>query len=258
MASIANDKAMLDELVNGNGDLHSLTAKMVFNQIPKNTSLAEIKKNYHDYRQEAKGYEFCFNYGGNDSTIQKNFGLSKARAKEIYNNYMSGFSGLRDYQDFRRRDVLKKGYILMNPITKHKAYIYDWDNLCRISNELTSDESIYLANRGNSIIKEETSFLRRRIADIQKQSINYPIQGTGALCTKLAMIKFFNYLRSNNLLFKVKLCILVHDEANVEAPIEIADKIGEILVKSMEEGGKPFCTRAKLTADISIGDFWIH
>lgn len=47
-------------------------------------------------------------------------------------------------------------------------------------------------------------------------------------------------------------------EANVEAPEEIADKIGEILVKSMEEGGKPFCTRAKLTADISIGDFWIH
>lgn len=38
------------------------------------------------------------------------------------------------------------------------------------------------------------------------------IQGTGALCTKLAMIKFFNYLRQHDLLFKVKLCILVHDK----------------------------------------------
>lgn len=84
------------------------------------------------------------------------------------------------------------------------------------------------------------------------------IQGTGALCTKLAMIKFFNYLRQHNLLFKVKLCILVHDEADVEAPEEIADEIGKILVKCMEAGGAPFCTRAKLSADISIDDHWVH
>lgn len=47
-------------------------------------------------------------------------------------------------------------------------------------------------------------------------------------------------------------------EANVEAPEEIADEIGKVLVQCMEAGGKPFCTRAKLTADISIGPYWIH
>lgn len=72
------------------------------------------------------------------------------------------------------------------------------------------------------------------------------------------MIKFFNYLRQHDLLFKVKLCILVHDEADVEAPEEIADEIGKILVKCMEAGGAPFCTRAKLSADISIDDHWVH
>ena len=174
MASIANDKAMLDELVNGSGDLHSLTAKMVFTQIPRDTPLKEIKEKYHDLRQESKGYEFCFNYGGTDSTLVKNYGISRARAKEIYTNYMSGFSGLRDYQAFRRQDVLQKGYILINPITRHKAFIYDWANLCKISNELASDEGRFLSSRGNPKVKEESSFLRRRIADSQKQSINYP------------------------------------------------------------------------------------
>lgn len=174
MASIANDKAMLDELVNGSGDLHSLTAKMVFTQIPRDTPLKEIIEKYHDLRQESKGYEFCFNYGGTDSTLVKNYGISKARAKEIYTNYMSGFSGLRAYQAFRRKDVLQKGYILINPITRHKAFIYDWDNLCKISNELASDEGRFLSSRGNPKVKEESSFLRRRIADSQKQSINYP------------------------------------------------------------------------------------
>ena len=258
MASIANDKAMIDELVNGSGDLHSLTAKMVFTQIPRDMSLKEVKTQFHELRQEAKGYEFCFNYGGTDSTLVKNYGISKARAKDIYNKYMSGFSGLRDYQVFRREDVLQKGYILINPITRHKAFIYDWDNLCEISNELASDEGRFLLSKDDPRIKEKSSFLRRRIADSQKQSINYPIQGTGALCTKLAMIKFFNYLRQHDLLFKVKLCILVHDEADVEASEEIADEIGKILVKCMESGGAPFCTRAKLSADISIDSHWVH
>lgn len=258
MASIANDKAMLEELTEGSGDLHSLTAKMVFTQIPRDMPLKNVKKEFHELRQEAKGYEFCFNYGGTDSTLVKNYGISKARAKEIYENYMSGFSGLRDYQAFRRKDVLQKGYILINPITRHKAFIYDWENLCKISNELNSDEGRFLSGRKSNPFKEDASFLRRRIADSQKQSINYPIQGTGALCTKLAMIKFFNYLRQHDLLFKVKLCILVHDEADIEAPEDIANEIGDVLIKCMESGGAPFCTKAKLSADISIDDHWVH
>lgn len=47
-------------------------------------------------------------------------------------------------------------------------------------------------------------------------------------------------------------------EHNVESPEEIAEEISKILIKAMEEGGKPFCTRAFLTADCSIGDHWIH
>lgn len=62
MASIANDKAMLEELINGSGDLHSLTAKLVFLEIPRDTLLTEIKSKYHSLRQKAKGYEFCFAY----------------------------------------------------------------------------------------------------------------------------------------------------------------------------------------------------
>lgn len=58
--------------------------------------------------------------------------------------------------------------------------------------------------------------------------------------------------------FKVKYCIPVHDEINLEAPEEIAEEVAKILVQCMESGGKPFCTRAPLTADISIGDHWIH
>lgn len=263
MASMANDEAMLDELINGSGDLHSLTAKMVFQQIPRDMPLKDIKKNFKDLRQEAKGYEFCFNYGGQDSTLIRNYGLDAKRAKEIYENYMSGFAGLKRYQDFRRVDVMRKGYILLSPITGHKAYIYDYDEL-KMQMEKQDDPDFWAYYREMKQENPECDTvqgvrrLARRKAEFEKQSINYPIQAAGALCFKLASIKLFNWLLKNGLLFKVKYCIPVHDEINLEAPDEISEEVADILVKCMVSAGKPFCTRAHLGADVEIGDHWIH
>lgn len=263
MASMANDEAMLDELINGSGDLHSLTAKMVFQQIPRDMPLKDIKKNFKDLRQEAKGYEFCFNYGGQDSTLIRNYGLDAKRAKEIYENYMSGFAGLKRYQDFRRVDAMRKGYILLSPITGHKAYIYDYDEL-KMQMEKQDDPDFWAYYREMKQENPECDTvqgvrrLARRKAESEKQSINYPIQAAGALCFKLASIKLFNWLLKNGLLFKVKYCIPVHDEINLEAPDEISEEVADILVKCMVSAGKPFCTRAHLGADVEIGDHWIH
>lgn len=263
MASMANDEAMLEELTNGSGDLHSLTAKMVFQQIPRDMPLKDIKKNFKDLRQEAKGYEFCFNYGGQDSTLIRNYGLDAKRAKEIYENYMSGFAGLKRYQDFRRVDVMRKGYILLSPITGHKAYIYDYDELKRQMEKQEDPEfwEYYREMKRDAPECDTVQAVRRlarRKAESEKQSINYPIQAAGALTFKLASIKLFNWLRKNNLLFTVKYCIPVHDEINLEAPDEIAQEVADILVKCMVSAGKPFCTRAHLGADVEVGDHWIH
>lgn len=101
---MSNDRAMIDELTNGSKDLHSLTARLVFDEIPNDYPVKDIKRNYHELRQLAKGYEFCFNYSGDDSTLVKNYGISSERAKQIYDSYMSGFSGLAAYQKFRKHD----------------------------------------------------------------------------------------------------------------------------------------------------------
>lgn len=180
MASMANDEAMLDELTNGSGDLHSLTAKMVFQQIPRDMPLKDIKKNFKELRQEAKGYEFCFNYGGQDSTLIRNYGLDAKRAKEIYENYMSGFAGLKRYQDFRRVDVMRKGYILLSPITGHKAYIYDYDELKRQMEKQEDPEfwEYYREMKRDAPECDTVQAVRRlarRKAESEKQSINYPM-----------------------------------------------------------------------------------
>lgn len=48
------------------------------------------------------------------------------------------------------------------------------------------------------------------------------------------------------------------EEADLEAPKDIAEEVGNVLIQCMEAGAKPFCTRAKLSADLSIGPHWIH
>ena len=269
MASISNDKAIIKELTEGSGDIHSLTAYISYMDIPRDTPIKDIKKLYHNRRQDAKGIEFAINYGGDANTIHQNTGLPLEQCKSIYNNYMSGFSGLASYQKFRRKDWWDKGYILLNSKTGHKAYIYDYDTLVKEYKSFQEEgfwdyyRNLKKSDPKSYTIQKVKKFFKRK-ADSEKQSINYVIQNAGALCSKVSIINFFKYLRENNLLNKVKICILPYDEANVEAPEEIAEEVAKKLYDCMVEAGAYFCTRCKLDAEISrlpdgsLPTYWIH
>lgn len=217
MASIANDKAMLEELINGDKDLHTLTAKIVFSDIiPKDCPTEVVKTKYHDLRKVSKGYEFAFNYNGNADTIKRNFGLTDEEANRIYNAYMKGFSGLKAYQEYKHKEWWNKGYILISRLTGHKAYIYDYDQLLEDKKWMSNLDWDYYREMKSSYPECETvqrvrHFFKRKSAS-DKQSSNYEIQGTGAIIFKVASVYFFDYIIKNKLFNKVKLCIPVHDK----------------------------------------------
>lgn len=269
MASIANDKAMLEELIHGDKDLHTLTAKIVFSDIiPKDCPTEVVKTKYHDLRKVSKGYEFAFNYNGNADTIKRNFGLTDEEANRIYNAYMKGFSGLKAYQEYKHKEWWNKGYILISKLTGHKAYIYDYDQLLEDKKWMSNLDWDYYREMKSSYPECETvqrvrHFFKRKSAS-DKQSSNYEIQGTGAIIFKVASVYFFDYIIKNKLFNKVKLCIPVHDEWNIEAPAEIANDVVKVLYDCMVKAGSFFCTRCKLDADISYDEngnlptYWIH
>ena len=148
------------------------------------------------------------NYGGNADTIARNKGIPIADANRIYNDYMSGFKGLKAYQDFRRKDWFAKGYILLSEVTGHKAYIFDYELLRKLNNLFTpefysaaskykglqdklgkdtqrtiAEELVDLSfndveNRWGTAnaYRQPISFFWRRKADSEKQSINYPME----------------------------------------------------------------------------------
>lgn len=269
MASIANDEAIINELTNGSGDIHSLTAFISYPEIPRDTNIKDIKKQFPKLRQEAKGVEFAINYGGNADTIHRNKGIPIEEANRIYNSYMLGFKGLKKYQDFRRKDWFNKGYILLSPITGHKAFIYDYKELLSIKEKINEVgfweeyRELKVNNPDDLKVKMVRTFFKRK-SDSDRQSINFPIQAAGSMCLRYALIQFFKYLQDNNLIDKVKICIIPYDEINCEAPKEIAEKITKILYDCMIKAGAVFCTKCKLDADVSrlpngdLPDYWIH
>ena len=271
LASVTNDPALLELYTTGCRDMHNLVAYMSYKkEIPRDTNVADIKKLFPNLRQSAKGIEFAIGYAGNANTIAQNSGIPLAEAEEIYNSYMEGFPGVKKYQDYCKRAVIRDGYILMNPVTGHRCHIPDWDNKwSHIRDNMTAPE--FWENYGylkkydpyNEDLLEIKQYFRLK-SDLEKQSVNYRIQNRGACCTKLSGVLFFRWLIKNNLQHKVKICLQVHDEWNVEAPKDIAEQVVDVLRKCMEKGAHPFCTRLPLSSGVSrlddgsLPNYWIH
>mgnify|MGYP003611200917 FL=1 len=218
IASVSNDKSMIDLFETGCGDVHSLVAYMSYpNIIPRSTRIEDIKELYHEQRQEAKGIEFAVNYGGDAHTIANNKGLPIKEAEKIYNDFMRGFPGIHQYQQYCRQEVMRKGYILMNPILGHRAHIFDGEWQKKMTEKMQDREftSYYWQMKKESpycdTVQEVKRFNKRKSSS-EKRSINYRIQNRGACCTKLALIKFFNWIVSNNYQDIVKICAIVHDK----------------------------------------------
>lgn len=264
IASVSKDEKMIDLFEHGCGDVHSLVAYMSYpNIIPRDTKIEDIKKLYHNWRQKAKSIEFAINYGGDYNTISKNDGIPVEEAKEIYDNFMEGFPGIKRYQDYCRAAVMRDGYILLNPLTGHRAHIYDAEELKETHNKMQEPgfweyyQNVRKRNPQDEIVQEVRHYMQRKAAS-EKQSINYRIQNRGAMCFKLSSIKLFNWIVDHKLIDKVKMCVPAHDEFNLECPVAIKEQIGKVLIDCMIAGGKPFCPNVFLGADIDINDHWVH
>ena len=246
LASVTNDSSLIDLYINGCGDLHSLTAYMSYpNLIPRNTKIEDIAVKYKSLRQSAKSIEFAIGYGGDFNTLANNNDIPIEEAKQIYEDYMKGFPGVKKYQDYCRKEVVNKGYILMNPVTKHRAHIEDWDNRWKIIKNFTKQPGFYEEfNRMKKYdpYSKEVYWIRqwfKKKSEIEKQSINYRIQNRGAMTFKLSGIYLFKWIIKNNYQNIVKLCIPAHDEWNCECPKDIGEEFAKILQQCMEKGAKP-------------------
>lgn len=81
--------------------------------------------------------------------------------------------------------------------------------------------------------------------------MNTPIQGTAADIMKIAMINVYNELINKGL--KSRIVLQVHDEMMIEAPIEEANVVKEIIKREMENA---INLNVPLIADVSEAENW--
>lgn len=261
MADFSQDEAMMDVFLKGE-DMHSTVAYMIYpDEIPRNTPIKDIKKLFKHLRQEAKGPEFCFAYGGNDSTLVAQYGMESDKARSIYENYMKGFPGIARFQDSQKKFVIKNGYILISPITGHKAFWWDWEYWKKVQNSYTpefwEEYKLYHKGTGDNIAKKVSQHFKAK-TKWEKNACNSPLQGSGAIIFKVFNKMLFDWVLEKGYFNIVKFCVPVHDEINVECPKELEKEVSEKIQEIMKEAAKPFLKRLELDSDASISDHWIH
>lgn len=211
LAHISDDKAMQDAFISGL-DVHTVTASQVFG-----VSVDEVTPLQ---RRHAKAVNFGIVYGISEFSLAEDIGVSRYEAKAYIDNYLSNYSGVRNYMKQVVSDAKQIGYT--STLYGRRRYIP----------ELSS-----------------SNFNIRQGAE--RIALNTPIQGTAADLIKLAMIHVYEGLKEN--FPAAKLILQVHDELIIECPEDISAQVSELVSSQMQQVAQ---LRVPLVAEAKWGKSW--
>lgn len=261
-ADIYQEPAMLEEFLHGSGDMHSLCAKMVFSEELKDVEIKDIKRVRPDLRKKVKSVEFAKQFGGSAHAISQSLGCSLEEAQKFSDYYDQGFKGVTAFKNKGSRAVRQLGYVLINELTGHKMYWYDWPYWKEVEDKFKSSSwnwDDYKRNHKGTgdRVEQEVKTHFKAASKWDRMALNAPTQGTGACIIKQVSIDLFRWILNNNFFGKVRLCALVHDEAVVEFPKELKE-FPKILEDIMEKAAAKYCKSLPIPAEAEVGNHWIH
>ena len=187
-------------------------------------------------------------------------GCTPEEAQGYADGYNNGFKGIAKFKIEGERNVKKLGYILLNPITGHKTYWWDWEEWKERQKSFTPEfwEDYRLNHKGTKDdVAMKVSRHFKSASKWSRKALNSVTQGTGAIILKESQICVFNWVVDNGYFNKILLNNLTHDEANWEYPEEITE-FPDILKKEMEKTAEKYCKSLPIPAASEIGTHWIH
>lgn len=261
LANYSLDPGILKFYDEGLGDMHSYVASLIFPEL-QGLTLDEVKSKHKDKRQIAKTASFSINYGGVGTTIAANQGISKEEGDRVYEAYFKAFPGLNTYFTKARKQGLADGYVFISPITKRKSYIPFYDKYIELANQINQKfwtDYRESKQRGGSDFPAKKKIVKDYFyykGEIERKSLNFPIQGSSADMMKIACLYIFDYILDNNLFGIVKFVNSIHDEAVVECPRDLSEGVQDVVSNSMLRAGKFFCKRIPIQVSSDIEVCW--
>lgn len=174
---------------------------------------------------------------------------------------MSGFDGLKNFQQKQKRFVVDNGYILISAYTGHRSWWYDHSYWQEVQDSFTGDfwdeYRMYHKGTGDAVAQKVSKHFKAK-TKYEKNACNSPMQGSAAAAFKIFNRKMFEWILEHDLFGIVRFCVPCHDEIDAECPADLAEEVAHVCQKFMEDAGKPFCTELPMPADIEIADYWVH
>ncbi len=215
LAELSEDPGFVSAFVSG-GDLHAVTASQMFNVPLDQVSKAQ--------RSAAKSINFGLAYGRGPGSLALQLGVSPDEARALIETYFKAYRGVQKWLEGAARQGVTKGYTAT--LLGRKRY-YDVPE--------TSDPDY-----------------RSKIASIERQAKNSPIQGGNADMTKIALVYLREALQGRD----ARVVNTVHDEIVVEAAEAIAEEVKDIVEFQMIRAGEQILRHVPVVADAAIGDYW--
>lgn len=176
MAHLSDDEALLRAFHEGQ-DVHRATAAEVFGIEPEQVS--------SEQRRYAKTINFGLIYGMGTFGLARSLGIENAAAKTYIDRYFARFAGVKQYMDNTRVLAKERGYV----------------------------ETVF----GRRLVLPDIRNAKgAKLAALERQAINAPMQGTAADLIKLAMVAVQKELDARGK--ATKMIMQVHDELVFEVP----------------------------------------
>ncbi len=211
MAHLSDDHALLRAFQEGQ-DVHRATAAEVFGLTP-----AEVS---NEQRRYAKTINFGLIYGMGTFGLAKSLGIENAAAKTYIDRYFARFAGVKQYMDDTRELAKRQGYV-----------------------ETAFGRKLVLPDIQNA--------KGAKLAALERQAINAPMQGTAADLIKLAMVAVQKALDEQGK--GTKMIMQVHDELVFEVP---EAEVGWLRTEIPRLMAGVAQMKVPLLAEVGVGPNW--
>ncbi len=213
MAHLSKDESMIADFLSGN-DIHAATASKIFG--------VEIDKVTREMRSRAKTANFGIIYGISSFGLSERLTIGRKEAKDLIDGYFNSYPGVKIYMDESIRKARDLGYV--TTMFGRKRYLPDIHSRNQVV-------------RGNA----------------ERNAINAPIQGSAADIIKIAMIRIFDRMKSEEYLSKM--ILQVHDELIFETATSELEKLKDLVIFEMSNAVK---LDIPLKVDWGTGNNWFE
>ncbi len=229
LAHLANEEILINAF-HKNDDIHSLTARLIFEKEDINS----------DERRVGKTINFGVIYGMGIKKFARSTGVSTTEAKEFLIKYKERYAKIFKFLELQERLALSKGYV-ETIFGRKREFKFDKNGLGRLIGKDPYEIDLQTARKAGM----EAQSLRA--------AANAPIQGSSADIIKIAMVQLNKKLLEMNI--PVKMLLQVHDELLFEVQPDFLEITNQLVKETMED-----CVKLKvpLLVDIGVGNNWME